>query len=191
MLSRLKSKTGRASILLTRTTLHFVKTSGYLSGLSSPSGTERMTTFSAEPVSNSAGHTRLPTFSRNTTSRSSVPISRMPWRDISASRWHMPPVWSWMDLTPRSAMVFASTSESMSASMTPIRISSLRRLMTALRVVVLPDPGEDMILMYSSFSSFSVPRSTSASASLSSRMLFLSSMTLTGSLMWCTSFSKI
>ena len=35
----------------------------------------------------------------------------------------------------------------MSASMTPMFISSLRRLMTALRVVVLPDPGEDMILM--------------------------------------------
>src|SRR6266496_1694564 len=37
--------------------------SGYLSGLSSPSVTERMTTLCASPRSNAAGQTRLPTFS--------------------------------------------------------------------------------------------------------------------------------
>ena len=37
--------------------------SGYLSGLSSPSVTDRMTTLCASPRSNAAGQTRLPTFS--------------------------------------------------------------------------------------------------------------------------------
>ena len=41
------------------------KTCGYLSGLSSPSVTDITTTFARSPRSNSAGHTRLPTFSMN------------------------------------------------------------------------------------------------------------------------------
>ena len=43
---------------------YFSNTSGYLSGLSSPSGIESKTKFMSAPVLNSAGQTRLPTFSK-------------------------------------------------------------------------------------------------------------------------------
>ena len=42
---------------------------GYLSGLSAPSVTEMTTTLLCSPRSNSAGHTRLPTFSMNSNDR--------------------------------------------------------------------------------------------------------------------------
>ena len=58
----------------------------------------------------------------------------------------MPPVWSWMALAPVSVMVFASTSESISASMMPIFISSLSMEMVRTSVVVFPAPGDDMRL---------------------------------------------
>ena len=54
---------------------HTENISGYLSGLSSPSGTDSIITLRCAPVSNSAGHTRLPIFSRNSISRSSTPYS--------------------------------------------------------------------------------------------------------------------
>lgn len=63
---------------------------------------------------------------------------------IAASRWHMPPVWSWMALAPVAAIVTASTSESMSASITPIFRSSFKSSISRVRVVVLPLPGEDI-----------------------------------------------
>ena len=62
---------------------------GYLRGLSSPSGTERIMAFLEAPVSNSAGQTRFPTFSRKTQSRPSVSSPKRPCLVISASRWHM------------------------------------------------------------------------------------------------------
>ena len=55
-----------------------------------------------------------------------------PARVMPASRWHMPPVCSWMDLDARRPRwCFASTSESMSASITPMRSSSLQRFQRA------------------------------------------------------------
>ena len=145
-LSRSKLKYGATSILLTSSTSQIENMSGYFSGLSSPSGTERIMAFFTAPVSNSAGQTRLPTFSRMARSMFSVPRPSRPWRVMPASRWHMPPVCSWITFAPLVEMVAASTSESISASMTPMRRSSFRALMVAMRVVVLPLPGEDMRL---------------------------------------------
>ena len=64
---------------------------GYFSTLSSPSGTLRMARRKLSPILNSAGQTRLPMFSKNTIS-ALVPNSLNPCLDISASRWHIPPV---------------------------------------------------------------------------------------------------
>ena len=67
--SRSKSRCGSRSILLISTSSQARNISGYLSGLSSPSVTEETITRASSPTRNSAGQTRLPTFS--TTSRSS------------------------------------------------------------------------------------------------------------------------
>ena len=91
----------------------------------------------------------------------------------------MPPVCSCTAMTPASAMVRASTSESMSASMTPIvslpaSTSTVRR-----SVVVLPEPGLLMRL------SRKVPRcrrrsrKPSAARSLAANTLCFTSMTRT------------
>ena len=64
---------------------------------------------------------------------------------MSASRWHMPPVCSWITfLTPVCEMRSASTSESMSASIMPMFILSPIFSIVRVRVVVLPLPGDDM-----------------------------------------------
>ena len=74
------------SILLIINASHTVKIKGYFSGLSCPSGTERIITFLDAPVSNSAGQTKFPTFSRIARSIPSVPSSLSPCLVISASR---------------------------------------------------------------------------------------------------------
>ena len=71
------------------TTSQIENISGYLSGLSSPSGTESIIAFLTAPVSNSAGQTRLPTFSRIASSTSPVSSPSSPCRVISASRWQL------------------------------------------------------------------------------------------------------
>ena len=183
---RSKSKYGATSILLTRTTSQTSNISGYLRGLSSPSGTERIATFTLAPVSNSAGHTRLPTFSRIARSRGAVPAasaaassSARPWRHITASRWHMPPVWSWIAVTPVAAMARASTSESISASMTPMERSPARASMVRVSVVVLPEPGLLIKLSRKVLRARSSSRRASAARSLLANTLCLTSMTRT------------
>ena len=180
--SRSKSKYGMTSILFMSSTSQMENISGYLSGLSSPSGTDRIIAFLTEPVSNSAGQTRLPTFSRMARSTSSTPRPSSPCFVMPASRWHMPPVCSWMTFAPVFSMVAASTSESMSASMTPMRNSSFSAAMVALRVVVLPLPGEDMRLRRKVRSRLSCSRTRSASRSLLSNTLFFISRTLNPSI---------
>ena len=58
-----KSRCGSRSILLITTSSQVRNISGYLSGLSSPSVTEETITRASSPTRNSAGQTRLPTFS--------------------------------------------------------------------------------------------------------------------------------
>ena len=60
-----KRTCGKRSTLLSTMSEAAANMSGYFSGLSSPSVTERMATFAASPRSHTAGHTRLPTFSMN------------------------------------------------------------------------------------------------------------------------------
>ena len=99
----------------------------------------------------------------------------------------MPPVWSCMTFVPVASMARASTSESISASMIPMRSSSLRREIEALSVVVLPEPGELMRFSRKTPFSLSSARSLSASRSLLSKMLSLTSSILKLSIT-CTSF---
>ena len=152
--------------------------SGYFRGLSSPSGTERIITFRHAPVSNSAGHTRLPTFSNTTKSKSPAPNSKSPCLVIDASKWHIPPVCSCMERAPASVIACASTSESISASITPIFISSASIEIVLFNIVVLPAPGDDIRFSRNVPSSFNSCLSFSASASLSSKILRLTSITL-------------
>ena len=174
-LSRSKSKYGITSILFTSTISHTWNISGYFSGLSWPSGTDKIMAFFTAPVSNSAGQTRLPTFSRIAKSMSPVPRPSNPCRVISASRWHIPPVCSWIDFAPVPAMARASTSESMSASITPMRSSSLRAAMVLRSVVVLPDPGALIRLSRNTFFAFRSARSAAACSSLEAKMLCFTS----------------
>ena len=147
--------------------------------MSSPSGTERIMAFLVAPVSNSAGHTRFPTFSRITRSSSAVSSPSSPCLVISASRWHIPPVCSCMTLTPDREILLASTSESISASITPILNVSRNASIVLISVVVLPDPGEDMRFSRKSFFSFSSCRRSCACLSLSAKTLCLISNILT------------
>ena len=66
-----KSRCGSRSILLISTSSQVRNISGYLSGLSSPSVTEETMTRASSPTRNSAGQTRLPTFSITSRSMSS------------------------------------------------------------------------------------------------------------------------
>ena len=103
----------------------------------------------------------------------------------------MPPVCSWMTFAPLVEMVAASTSESMSASMTPMRRSSFRALMVAMRVVVLPLPGEDMRLSRKVWLRLSSSRSRSACRSLFSKTLFLISSTRNASMILPPEFQRV
>ena len=177
-LARSKSNTFITSILLTRSTSQIVNISGYLRGLSCPSGTDRIMAFFTAPVSNSAGQTRFPMFSRIARSTSSVPRLCSPCRVMLQSMWHIPPVCSWITLTPVFSMAAASTSASISASMMPMRSSSFRAAMVWRRVVVLPEPGELMRFRRKVWLFFSSSRSWAARRSLFSNTLCLTSITL-------------
>ena len=146
--------------------------------MSSPSGTDRIIALLDAPVSNSAGQTRLPTFSRMAMSTSSVPSASRPWRVISAVRWHIPPVCSCTAFAPAFCTVCASTSESISASIMPMRSSSFSASIVRTSVVVFPLPGEDMRLRRKRPLSFSSARRESASLLLSANTLCFISIVL-------------
>src|SRR6185436_14017261 len=76
--ARSKSPAPRRSSLVRTATSDELKMVGYLSGLSSPSVTEKSTALSASPRSNEAGQTRFPTFSmkRKSSGRSTIAASR-------------------------------------------------------------------------------------------------------------------
>src|SRR5829696_2003342 len=100
--------------------------SGYFSGLSSPSVTEDTITRASSPMRNSAGQTRLPTFSTTSRSSSASGSSGRALRTMLASRWHSPPkplsVLSWVTGTWRPARRSASRLPCTSPSSTPARI---------------------------------------------------------------------
>ena len=75
----------------------------------------------------------------------------------------MPPVCSWMAFVPVSAMALASTSESMSASITPMRSSPFSAAIVRRSVVVLPEPGALIRFSRKIFRSFSSARRAAAS----------------------------
>ncbi len=115
--------------------------SGYLSGLSSPSVTERITTLAASPRSKAAGQTRLPTFSMNSSPPSGRTSRWSACPTICASRWHPLPVLIWMAGVPVARMRSASLAVCWSPSITATGVcaGSARRVRTS--SVVLPEPG--------------------------------------------------
>ena len=87
-----------------------------------------------------------------------------------------------MTLVPVAAMVPASTSESMSASIMPTFISWGRVFKSFVKVVVFPEPGEDIRFTRKVPCSFSSLRKASASLSLSANTLCFTSITRYGSM---------
>jgi hypothetical protein len=81
-----KSTYGSRSTLLTTTRSAAANMYGYFSGLSVPSVTEMTTTLARSPRSNSAGQTRLPTFSTNSSEPASGARESNAARIMSASR---------------------------------------------------------------------------------------------------------
>src|SRR5205814_180890 len=84
--SRSNATCGARSILLSSTSPAARNMWGYFVGLSSPSGTEATTTLTASPRSNSAGQTRLPTFSIRTTAPAGGSSSSRARATMAASR---------------------------------------------------------------------------------------------------------
>ena len=160
--SKSKSKMGFVSILLIKSTSAMENINGYFRGLSSPSGTLRIMAFLEAPVSNSAGHTKLPTFSSATKSSDFHCNPASPCFVISASKWHIPPVCTCTTDVPVLSMLLASTSESMSASRMPIRNSSFNNSIVFNKIVVFPEPGDDIRFRRNVFSCFSCKRNASA-----------------------------
>ena len=123
--SRSKSRWGMRSILFTITSSQARNMSGYLSGLSSPSVTEQTIARASSPTRNSAGQTRLPTFSITSRSISSSGTSGSAERTMLASRWHSPPkpwsVLSWVTVRCRRERRSASRLPATSPSSTPTR----------------------------------------------------------------------
>src|SRR5690606_9359527 len=115
---------------------------GYLSGLSAPSVTDMITTFARSPRSNSAGQTRLPTFSIITTEPSGGPSSRIPRATMSASRWQPLPVLICTAAQPVARIRSASRPLAWSPSTTDTASSPPTSRMVRSSSVVLPAPGE-------------------------------------------------
>src|SRR4051812_6007300 len=149
--SRSTSRCGMRSSLLTSTRSQVRNMSGYFSGLSSPSVTEETMTRASSPTWNSAGHTRLPTFSTMSRSMSCRGSAGSALRTMLASRWHSPPkpgsVLSWVTGTCRLASRSASIEPCTSPSRTPTRTPSIPSANRASSSVVLPAPGELMRLI--------------------------------------------
>ena len=103
-------------------------------------------------------------------------ISSKARRVIPASMWHMPSVCACTAFAPIFSMRTASTSESTSASMTAIRISSFMSRIVRSRSVVLPAPGDAIRLISSVPFARSSPRSTSASRSFDAVIVSFSSI---------------
>lgn len=158
------------STLFRMTTFAAWKTPGYLSGLSSPSGTDKIMTLAFSPRSKSVGHTRLPTFStmiRSRRSRSSTSMARLIMLD---SRWHAPPVLICTAAMPWALIFSASTLLAMSPSMTAMLNSSRSASMVARMVDVLPEPGLASRSSTNTWLSAKRLRSCAASWSFLSRM---------------------
>ena len=94
------SRIGSRSLLLINTRSAVRNMTGYLAGLSSPSGTDNRVTLRCWPRSKLAGQTRLPTFSIKTTSNSDRSRLCNAWWIMCASRWQALPVAIWIALTP-------------------------------------------------------------------------------------------
>ena len=147
--SRSKSRCGSRSILFTTTTSAARNMTGYFSGFSSPSVTEKTIARASSPTRNSAGHTRLPTFSIIRRSSSGNGRRSRPDRTITASRWHSPPnpalvLTTEMAAAPAPWRRSASRLVAMSPSSTPMRTEPPSISRDLRRSVVFPAPGDDM-----------------------------------------------
>ena len=142
--------------------------------MSSPSVTLNTTTRASSPISNSAGQTRLPTFStisKSISSRSSPPTAfSITW----AARWQSPPNSSVLICTtgtPLTASRSASLVVQMSPTITALLICGVMRTSVFSRVVVFPEPGELITLRTKMPFSVNILRFCSAIFSLTSSTL--------------------
>ena len=136
---------GRRSTLVISTTSALRNIRGYLSGLSSPSVTLSNATLWCSPTSNSAGQTRLPTFS--TSSKSSAEGSSRccsnfrPPLTMAASRWQALPVVMGTTGMPTVSKRSASSWVVMSPSSTAMLSSRAKAGRDRSSRAVFPAPG--------------------------------------------------
>ena len=129
-------------------------------------------------MSNSAGHTRFPMFSSTIRSVSGKSACSSASVTICASIWHSPPLWICTLSTPVfSAMRLASTSVSISTSIATTLILLFISLISLVRSVVFPLPGEDITLIMNAPFFRSDARSSSATLSLLEKILSLTAIT--------------
>jgi hypothetical protein len=105
-------------------------------------------------MSNSAGQTRLPTFSTIRRSRASRSRLSAAFSMTCAARWQSPPnasVLTWTTGAPVVARRSASLEVQMSPTITPLRIPGMIRSSVFSRRLVFPEPGELMTLRTKTF----------------------------------------
>ena len=134
---------GARSILLSSMRSAARNMSGYLSGLSSPSVTDRITTLCASPRSKAAGQTRLPTFSMKSRLRGATSSCASARLTIDASRWQPLPVFTWTAGAPVARMRSASNEVCWSPSTTATGVRPPHCSIVRTSSVVLPEPGLD------------------------------------------------
>src|SRR4051794_33646035 len=173
-----KSTYGSRSVLVSTTRSAVANMCGYFSGFSSPSGVETTTTRTSSPRSNSAGQTRLPTFSTTTSAPAGGSSATSPRATIPASRWQPAPVFTCTARAPAARMRSASTVVSWSPSRTTIGRSACRSAIVRSSSVVFPDPGELMRL------TMTAPRARRRARLSSARRAFLASTRSSSTTLW-------
>ena len=122
------------------------------------------------PKSNSAGQTRLPTFSMKSRSTLSSGSWGKADRIIGASRWQLPPVLICTAGMPAARTCSVSILEARSPSITAGRTSTGSRFEVARIMLVLPAPGDAMILTARTPDLWKALRFSAATASFALRM---------------------
>ena len=157
---------GSRSVLVISTQSASRNITGYFKGLSSPSVTLSSATLRCSPTSNSAGHTRLPTFSTQSTSRLEgsrrCRSSFRPPLTIAASRWQARPVVMGTTGIPTASRRSASSWVVISPSRTAILSWFERHAKVRSNRDVLPAPGLLITLRQSSFQASKCSRLCSA-----------------------------
>ncbi len=167
---------GNRSVFVITSRSEVLKTSGYLSGFSSPSVTLSRATRASSPSGTSAGQTRFPTFSTRRSRVSDRSISRRTDRSRDGWMWQAECVLICRTWTPCFRIRSASISVSMSPSTTATPPFPSKRTRSASISVVFPEPGEEIRLSAKIFRAERRARIAAAASSADCRIARSTSM---------------